>query len=302
MPTLKSTDMGTKIASSGPYAGETRDKIFELKIKDGKDFTLGATEFGPKVKGVSYDPKTKKFSHYDAINKKVIKEINYSGVFKDPEFGGGRGSGGGADDTKYTESLQCFYCAYVFNIAKKKIAHASPADLEKAKRFADTTETLESCLKNGPALWLETDVYIKTANRLFDEYGRKMISPVYFHRGSNFMNRVYGAKSACHKIDKATESPQAPGSFSNDKWNPGDIWASTFPTTGDPLKESVSNWGELNNKVEQLAKEGKLLGISLKKVESPRANYQQYNATGALVGEYKFGTWSYGKTGDTRGR
>lgn len=298
MPALQSGDMGTKIASSGPYAGETRDKIFELKIKDGKEFTLGSTEHGPKVKGVSYDSKTRKFSHYDAINKKVIKEISYNKVFKDPEFGGGRGSGGGADDTKYTESLQCFYCAYVFNIANKKITHASPEDLKKAERFTDTTEGLASCLKNGPANWLETDVYIKTANRLFDEYGRKMISPVYFHRGSKFMDRVYAAKTACHKIDKATETPQAPGSFSHDKWNPGDIWASTFPTTGDPLKESVSNWGEINHKVEALAKEGKLLGISLKKVTSPNANYQQYNATGSPVSEYAFGTWSYGKTGD----
>ena len=82
MAVLQSKDMGTSIASSGPYAGETRDKIFELKIKDGKDFTLGATEFGPKVKGVSYDPKTRKFTHYDAINKKVINEINYNKVFK----------------------------------------------------------------------------------------------------------------------------------------------------------------------------------------------------------------------------
>ena len=298
MPLLQSKDMGTKIASSGPYAGETRDKIFELKIKDGKDFTLGASEHGPKVKGVSYDSKTRKFTHYDAINKKVIKEISYNKVFKDPDFGGGRGSGGGADDTKYTESLQCYYCAYVFNIANKKITHVKPEELKKAERFVDATESIESCRKNGPANWETTDVYIKTANRLFDEYGRKMISPVYFHRGSKFMDRVYAAKTACHKIDKKTETPQAPGSFSHDKWNPGDIWASTFPTSGDPLKESVSNWGELNHEVEKLAKEGKLLGISLKKVTSPNANYQQYNATGSPVAEYTFGTWSYGKTGD----
>ena len=37
MPAIQLKDFN-KTASSGPYAGETRDKIFELKIKDKKDF------------------------------------------------------------------------------------------------------------------------------------------------------------------------------------------------------------------------------------------------------------------------
>jgi hypothetical protein len=301
MPALQSGDMGTKIASSGPYAGETRDKIFELKIKDGKEFTIGSTESGPKVIGVSYDPMTRKFSYYTKTNKSVIETVNYNRIFKDPDFGGGKGSGGGADDTRYTESLQCYFCSYVFNVAKKKITHASPAELEKGTRYVVASETLNNCLDKGPKLWLSTDVYIKTANRLFDEYGRKMLSPVYFHRGSTFMDNIYAAKSKCHKIDKATGSPQAPGSFSHDKWNPGDIWASTFSVLETPLADYTSNWGELNERVYDLAKNGKLLGISLKKIEASalRANYQQFNApTLAPPASYTFGSWSYGKTGD----
>lgn len=301
MPALKSTDMGTKIASSGPYAGETRDKIFELKIKDEKQFTLGSTEHGAKVTGVSYDNKTRKFSFYRSTNKNVIETVSYTGVFKDPEFGGGKGSGGGADDTKYTESLQCYYCSYVFNVAKKKITSAKPEQLKQGTRFVQASESLENCLSNGPGNWVETDVYIKTANRLYDEYGTKMRSPVYFHRGSKFMDNVYSAKAKCHKIDKATGDPQAPGSFSHDKWNPGDIWASTFPTNESPLADYTSNWGELNERVYDLAKSGKLLGISLKKIEANalRANYQQFNApTLAPPASYTFGSWSYGKTGD----
>ena len=95
-------------------------------------------------------------------NNDKIEEVYYTGVFKDPEFGGGRGSGGGADDTKYTESLQCYYCSYVFNIAKKTIKSVTPKELEKAVRHVNATESLESCLKNGPGWWLENDVYIKT--------------------------------------------------------------------------------------------------------------------------------------------
>lgn len=299
MPALKSTDMGTKIASSGPYAGETRDSIFELKIKDGKQFTLGASESGPKVTGVAYDRATKTLNYYKSTNKSVIESVRYTGVFKDPEFGGGRGSGGGADDTKYTESLQCYYCSYVFNVAKKKITSVTPDQLKQGERFVQATETLVNALAKGPGWWVENDVYIKTANRLFDEYGRKMISPVYFHRGSKFMNDLYAAKTKCHKNDKENGDPQAPGSFSHDKWNPGDIWASTFSVLETPLADYTSNWGELNERVWNLASQGKLLGISLKKVEAPRANYQQFNApTMALPSSYTFGSWSYGKTGD----
>ena len=297
MPELKSTDMGTKIASSGPYAGETRDKIFELKIKDGKEFTLGGTEHGAKVTGVSYDPKTRRFSYYRSTNPNKIDTVYYTGVFKDPEFGGGRGSGGGADDTKYTESLQCYYCSYVFNIAKKTIKSVTPKELEKAVRYVNATESLQSCLTNGPGWWLENDVYIKTANKLYERY--RMTSPVYFHRGSNFMNAVYAAKTKCHKIDKASGDPQAPGSFSHDKWNPGDIWASTFLPSETPLSNFTSSWGELNERVLDLANQKKLLGISLKKVESPVASFQEYNSPNIPPPKgYTFGSWSYGKTGD----
>jgi len=129
-----------------------------------------------------------------------------------------------------------------------------------------------------------------------------MRGAVYFHRGSKFMNEVYKAKADCHKIDKQNGMPQAPGSFSNDKWNPGDIWASTFRPTETPLKEHTSSWGELNSAVYDLAKEGKLLGISLKKVSEnqTKANWTEFNTPSQLAARpsYKFLSFTYGKTGD----
>ena len=56
----------------------------------------------------------------------------------------------------------------------------------------------------------------------------KVVNKVYFHRGSKFMNNLYKAKKAAHDLDKKSEDKLAPGSFNNDKWNPGDIWLSTF--------------------------------------------------------------------------
>lgn len=299
MASLSSADF-RKPASGGPYAGESREKIFDLKIKDKKEFVLGANKNGKKVNGIKYDSRSKTFYYYVSVKSKV-ESVPYTKVFKDKDFGGGAGSGGGAEDTKWTESLQCYYCAFVFNSARKKVKAVSDADLKKTSRFVEAP-SLNDCLKNGPPDWIETDVYIKTANTLWEKYGSKMKGSVYFHRGSPFMDRVYKAKAECHKIDKKSDSPQAPGSFSNDKWNPGDIWASTFPPNSDPLKEFTSSWGELNAAVYKLATQGKLLGISLKKIGATQATAKcaEFNTPKqqAQRDSYTFKGFTYGKTGD----
>ena len=118
------------------------------------------------------------------------------------------------------------------------------------------------------------------------------------------MDDIYAAKKACHDKDKKSFETQAPGTFSNDKWNPGDIWMSTFPTTDNPLKDFTSTWGELNNKIAELAgafsstDKTKLLGISLKKL-SGKGTLKEYKKPGRnSVDSYTFKGYKYGKTGD----
>ena len=70
------------------------------------------------------------------------------------------------------------------------------------EQFAVTDKKLKECLDKGfPADWVETDVYIKTANKLWEKFGRKMTKNgnVFFHRGSSFMQNVYAAKKKCQK-------------------------------------------------------------------------------------------------------
>ena len=300
MAFLKSSDFN-KTASGGVYAGETRDKIFELKIKDKKLFVLGSNKNGKKVTGIEYNKKTRVLTYQDASKK--IGDAKSTQIFKDADFGGGAGSGGGADDTKYTESLQCFYCSYVYNIAKKKVTTVSDAELKKAAAYAHTDVKLEECLSGGPADWISKDVYIKTANKLFEQVKFDKF-PVHFHRGSSFMKNVYDAYKSCKAKDQASADTQAPGSFSDDKWNPGDIWASTFSTTSTPLAAYTDSWGTLNSKVLELGGSGtkrqvKLLGISLKKVTSPSASIQEFSteAQKAQRETYEWQSWSWGKTG-----
>ena len=299
MPTLSADDM-RKSSSAGDYAGESRLDIFDLKIKDKKKFVIGSSASGTKVDGISYDRKTEILTYK---SNRQTKEARRSQIFKDKDFGGGGGSGGGSADTDRTESLQCFYNAYVFNIKKGACTSVSPSQLKSASKFAHTSHGLQDCLNKGPADWIETDVYIKTANKLWEKYGRRMTKngSVHFHRGSPFMKGLYDAKAACHKIDKASDDPQAPGSFSHDKWNPGDIWATTFGALETPLSENTSSWGELNAEVMKLAKAGKLLGISLKKIgKSTPATAKEFNTPKQMANKdtFTYGSFKFGKTGD----
>lgn len=307
MATLSSSDM-TKIASSGDYAGSKRPDIFDLKIKDKKTFRL-TSKTGKEIVGVDYDKKTETLTYYEKGRPSgELKTVKRTQIFKDGDFGGGAGSGGGAEDTAKTESLQCFYCAYVFNKAKKKVTAVSFADLKSVAQYAKTDINLDTAYNKGPASWIETDVYIKTANKLWEKFGRRVSGSVYFHRGSSFMSNVYKAKQDCHNKDKDSEIPQAPGSFSNDKWNPGDIWMSTLQPTAKPLENFTNSWGELNGEVLRLAGGGvsgtgtvSLLGISLKRIAATanEAKLQEFSTPELMAARetHTWQNWSFGKTG-----
>ena len=51
----------------------------------------------------------------------------------------------------------------------------------------------------------------------------------------------------------------------------------TLPISSKPLDHVVCSWGEINAEVEKLAFEGKLLGVSLKKVNGQNAKWKEYN-------------------------
>jgi len=301
-----------KPAGKGPYAGQSREAILATRIKKQIPFKIGSKN-SKDFFGIGYDIKkfviTGGFNKTDLKKNKGLQTIKISQLYKDDLFGGGGGSGGGAEDTKYTESGQCYFNSLCFNVLNRPLKRSDTTliNLKKGAKYVQATKTVDDFYKNGPDDWIENEVYIKTANILFNNYKTKFKRPVYFHRGSKFMNDVYLAKQQVQKYEitqarKSGKLPQAPGSFSNDKWNPGDIWMSDLPPTTQPLKV-FKDWSELNHAVlteagELKSKDANLLGVSLKKLGGT-ANLQKFNLPKRVNNiSVPFRGFIFGKNGD----
>jgi len=303
-------------ASSGPYKGKDYQTIAISKIKDKSPFFKGTNDSAQKVFGLSVKENKGKYQIHYTNSKSSKKETGNAPVtafFKDPDFGGGKGSGGGSDDTTWTESMQCYYLSILFNTSATKLdnknttlKHLQAQDNNCFTYDKSTKLNAKKCFDNCPEDWFQDDVFIKTANAIFNSpYAKpfKKASKVYFHRGSPYMKAVYDNKKKAQQYDKKINDPAlAPGSFSDDKWNPGDIWMSILPPTNTtPFADKKNNvpleWTSLREAVRDTA-ETHTLGVSLKKVSNTatvtpfNTRKRTHNLNTKLVG------YTFGQTGD----
>jgi len=225
-----------------------------------------------------------------------------SGIKKTKEFGSSKGSGGGADATAATESMCCYYAAYLFNSSVSEYKLGKSYDEELSKFFIQNPKFVDAYDKNKQLsfqdcwdFWVVNlkedtewmDTFIATANKIKINATNFTKRPVYFHRGSPFMDSIYARKKKCEKHNKdliksgtaTSELKESIASFSDDKWNPGDIWMSTInpdvmpyqPFSWQPkfmsenMQQHVCDWPSLQTAVYQSAMSGETLGISLKK-------------------------------------
>lgn len=217
------------------------------------------------------------------------KDYKISDLKKSKDFGGGGGSRGGSDLTAITESGQCYVASLVFNVKKKAIKweDITLSNLKEAAKYVDTGKTtLNDVLDQTPPEWARS--YVMVANLLFKDWKMKSGKTVYFHRDSKFHQKIFSFKQACLAADKKSGTPQAPGSFGDDKWNPGDIWMTTFGLEESKLPDMpTDSWAKLNKKIYDLAQSKELLGVSLKKIERvPKAD--EYNKPGTKKKTYTF--------------
>ena len=183
--------------------------------------------------------------------------LKLTDIFKSSDFGGGKGSGGGADDTERNESAQCLYAALIFYVYKKqqKITKSpTKKDFTTAFRYCDVSASFDSML-DLPQDWHESSIL--GANKLLTLYKGKY----EFHRGSSTVGIIESAFKRINQREKA---------FGNlNKWSPADMYMLT--NKGKQICRTeiaqASTLQKLNALMLKYYKSGDIVGVSLKKIQ-----------------------------------
>jgi len=202
--------------------------------------------------------------------------ISSSKIAKSPVFGGGKGSGGGTENTAYVESQQCYWNAAVLKNKGQPIEFFTPEVLEKYKNKVSIGKTtFEDILEKVDASW-GVSAYLSAQILIKEGYINNKHT---FHRDSSEMQYIYKAKDVAFKNSGLAK-------LKDDKWNPGDIWAIE---KGLNLKAEldITSVSALNLSIKKLMDERRLVPISLKKVAKKAKIITQIPA-GADSPQFKF--------------
>ena len=188
---------------------------------------------------------------------KVVHKVVYK-----PLKGGG--SGAGAAATKLGESAQAVYAAMA-NVLKKNITTSdiSKENFEKANKLSFTDEDFAKIKNELPDDWIQSS--IKGANALRKEFSG---SSFEYHRGTNKVDIVENVFKAINKKERA---------FGDlNKWSPADIYL--IDKRFDPkVLQKENTLKGLNAMMLKLIEEKKLIGVSLKKIESGNGKISRKN-------------------------
>ena len=260
---LSPTELNKPYPSRHEFKGqyEDRGEKFLEKVEKKQEFELNnGSKVIIDVEKSAEAIKNLKDKNYKAFGRgaKILIDTggnvySLSSFKKTPEFGSGKGMGGGAASTAIQESSQSVVNAIAYNVKKGQLSEEdlTEENLKKAFKSSDTSSSLEEVLDfiKNQSSW--TNTFISTANILLSNFSNSSFQQ---HRGSSFVESIYKA----YKIAKK----EAGISMQADKWNPSDIWmvdasilSTQFPTD---LKE-------LNALLVDLYAENKLIGVSLKK-------------------------------------
>ena len=172
-----------------------------------------------------------------------------------PQTGGG-GSGAGAEDTTRNESAQAVYAAIAFGMGKTISNNdVTMKTIKKYSNLFSIDGNVDDIRNNLPDEWIKSSV--TGANALYGRFGRS--GKYTFHRGDATVNRI----NAAFERAKATEGVR----MNINKWNPSDIWMVKSDFDFKCIDEEKTLLG-LNQCIQDELEHGKLIGISLKKMQS----------------------------------
>ena len=197
------------------------------------------------------------------------RTISSSKIGKSAIFGCGAGAGGGTENTAQTESGQCLWLAAMLEYGNQPIEFFTPSILKKAMNRIDVGKTSFDEMISIDSAW-QVSAYLSAQKIIKAGYATKKHK---LHRDSSAMNYIY------KKAKKEAFKNSGISALTDDKWNPGDIWAIE---DGVDLKKELdtSSIGALNTSLLRLFKERKVVGISLKLVKK-EAKAKEYNVEGS---------------------
>ena len=203
-------------------------------------------------------------------------KIKLNDILKTSAFGGGKGSGGGSEQTGLMECAQCIYAAAIFGEAKLSVGDELDASSWGTYSSAfDVDQSLDAIANGFSQAWMDSSILIGNALK-------KNIKGTNYtwHRGSAFVKEIENRFKELNKAEK-------PKPFSNiNKWTPADIWAVKNGTTFD--FNQFSTLGELTNELKERYDSGDLIGISLK-LASGSVTIEEKNITGFIRRPVKYG-------------
>jgi hypothetical protein len=243
---------------------EYRVDLFINKMKMGEPFELVNGE----TVVIKYDKDIEqalKSGNKKSISSKPLSTLNgekfsFSKLSKSTEFGGGkRGSGGGSDSTRATESAQCVYAQLYWDNPKTKF---SPDELSATYAKVHVDATIDEVLLNDEQ-WITSSQ--NAARLLYKGLNKKTYT---WHRGSSWVSALESKFNSLNRQEKL---------FSNiNKWSPADIWAVATGTESTYKILDAMSISELNNELMKAFAARDIIGISLKKIGS-KAKLKQVN-------------------------
>jgi len=255
---------------------------FKKKIEKGEEFELEDGKFTiitPSILSTLTDnPKS--------IPSKILTsngELSLGKFKKTAEFGSNSGSGGGAVNTKLTESAQCLYCAALFNNIDVNDISNLKNNLSSFKKYFDVDEDIKTIL-NMDEKWIESSIW--SAQTIKD----KLVNNHFiWHRGSKTIAAI---EEKFTELNKLADSP-----FGNiNKFTPADIWAISKTVDIKTDLAKIGSLYELQNYFLTQFQANNIVGISLKKVVNNSPAWKIYNDgvpteityTGNIVTKGKF--------------
>lgn len=166
-----------------------------------------------------------------------------------------KGSGGGAELTRLTESAQCVYAAIAFGLGRAITqSDITEENLKKFKDAYDIDGDMDKIKNDMPPVWRESCVLgANLLEKEFNKGGKKYV----FHRGGSEVKKIE---------DEFKRTRQKEGlRMDVNKWNPADIWMIASDFHWGCLKDENTLVGYTHCISENLD-HGTLMGISLKKI------------------------------------